>query len=271
VSPSYFEVMGVPLLHGRAFAGVDVAGAPSVAIVSAAAAERFWPGQDAIGKVMHRGGGATPVTVVGVAGNTKLTRLTDRNVAYAWVPFLQDPSARMHIVARGATPPPELAAALRDQVRALDANLFVSETKTMAQHMSLILYLPRMAAWLLSALGALALLLALIGLYGLVSYSVSRRTREVGIRMSLGATPGHIALLLMRTGLVLVAGGAVLGVLLALATTRLVRGFLVDVGASDPLTFLAVTLLLAAVAGLAAYLPARRASVVDPMIALRTD
>ncbi|MGH7551454.1 MAG: FtsX-like permease family protein, partial [Longimicrobiales bacterium] len=259
------------LLRGRSFSPDDDAGAPAVAIVSAGAAQRFWPGEDAVGKVVYRDQRNTLVTIVGVADNVKLTRLTDQDIAYMYVPYLQDLSSRIHIVARGNAPAPQLVASVRQALQDFDENLFVSEAKTMDGHLSLILYLPRMAAWLLSSLGALALLLAVIGLYGVVSYAVSRRTREVGIRMSLGATRNEVVGLLMRGGLTLVATGAVLGLAIALSTTRLVRGFLVDVGAADPLTFVLVTSLLAAVGALAAYLPARKASAVAPMEALRTD
>jgi predicted permease len=270
VSPSYFEVMGVKLLRGRPFTVDDVGDAPAVAIVSAGAAQRFWPGEDAVGKVVYRAGNR-PVTIVGVADNVALTRLTDQNIAYMYVPFLQDLASHFYIVARGNAPAPQLVSSVRQAMRDLDENLFVSEATTMDGHMSLILFLPRMAAWLLSSLGALALLLAVIGLYGVVSYGVSKRTREVGIRMSLGATRKDVVGLLMRGGLTLVAAGSLIGLAIAFSTTRLVRGFLVDVGAADPLTFLLVTALLAGVGALAAYLPARRASAVTPMEALRTE
>jgi hypothetical protein len=270
VSPSYFVVMGVELLRGRTFTTDDDEDAPAVAIVSAGAAQRFWPGEDAVGKVVYRDSGK-PITIVGVAENVKLTRLTDQNIAYMYLPFLQDLSSRMHVVARGTAPAPQVVASVRQAIQDFDENLFVSEAKTMDGHMSLILYLPRMAAWLLSSLGALALLLAVIGLYGVVSYGVSRRTREVGIRMSLGATRKDVVGLLMRGGLALVATGSLIGLAVAFSTTRLVRGFLVDVGAADPLTFVVVTTILAAVGALAAYLPARRAAIVTPMEALRTE
>lgn len=223
-----------------------------------------------MGRIIHFGSAPAPVRVVGVADDVRFARLTEEASPYLYVPYLQTPGSDLRIVARGGDPA-LLLARLRTAVHNVDPDLFIVDARSMSEHMGLILFLPRMGASLLLVLGAMALALALMGLYGIVSYSVASRTREVGIRAALGATPREVVALLMRGGLVLVAVGGSIGLLLAFAAARVIQGFLVGVSARDPLTFTLVLTAMATAAGLAAWLPARRASRIDPVEALRTE
>lgn len=272
VSGDYFEAMDIGLQEGREFTPDDGPGAPRVAILSRAAAQRYWPGESALDRVMLRAGNPElQYRVVGIAEDVKIWNLQEPPRPYMYLPLSQQPSSYVDIVGRGARPPGEIAAALRDAVKAVDPDLFVPTVKTMDEHLGFILYLPRMGALLLVGFGALALLLASLGLWGLVSYAVARRTREVGIRISLGARKGDVLALAMKGGMRLVVVGGVVGLAAALAGTRFLEGFLIGVEGLDPLSFVVAVLTLGAVALVAAYLPARRAVQVDPVKALRTE
>jgi putative ABC transport system permease protein len=210
--------------------------------------------------------------VVGVVGDVKLWSLTETPRPYFYVPARQHSAyGTYHLVARGRAPAPELAASVRDEARALDPDIVLSDVGTMATHLNYIFFLPRMAALLLSVLGVMALGLAALGLSGMVSYAVARRTREVGIRLALGAERRRVVALVMRGAVVVVVAGGACGLVAAVALGRLADRFLIGVGALDPLALVAVPLALTAVAAVASYVPARRVSRVDPVLALRAD
>jgi len=273
VTAGYFTVMDVPIVEGRALEPGDREGSQQVAILSQAAAERYWPGESALGRVLYRGGDPEDaLVVVGVAGNVKIWSLSEPPRPYLYTPYRQSGGfGTFYVVARGTVPAGELAALVRSEARAIDPEIFLANVGTMDDHLGYIYFLPRMAALLLSVVGLLALVLACVGLYGMVSYSVSRRTREMGIRLALGADRAGVMSLVLKGGLVLVAAGGLVGMALSLGLGRLVERFLYGVGGLDPLSVLAAPLLLTAVAALAAYVPARRASRVDPVRALRSE
>ena len=270
VTAGYFEAMGVPILRGRNFGPEDGAGSPRVLIVSEAFAERFWPGRDPIGETVIFGEDNL-ATVIGVAANTKV-----RTLGEAPRPFMYDHArssynGSLNILVKGDRPSSELLLAVRRGAMEVDPNMVTLESKTMEEHMALLLFAPRAAALLLSVFGALALVLAGVGLYGLVSYTVARRTREVGIRISLGADSGRVARMVMGGGMRLVLVGCAVGMALSASVTWLLSRYLYGIGALDLMTFFGIPLLLTAVALGAAWVPARRASLVNPVEALRSE
>ncbi|MDP2955836.1 MAG: ABC transporter permease [Longimicrobiales bacterium] len=273
VTPGYFATMGIELAEGRDFDGGDAPEGQQVAVVSRAAAQLFWPGQSAVGKTMFLGGDLErEVVVVGVADDVPIWSLTEAPRPYFYVPVGQRDAGQRHlVVARGDLPAGELAARIRDEARRLDPEIFISDVGTMADHLGYIFFLPRMAAAILSAVGLLALLLASIGLYGMVSYSVARRTREMGIRQALGAEAGQVVSMVMRGGMKVVLLGGAVGMAAALALGAVVERFLIGVGSFDPLALVAAPLVLTSVAAAATWLPARRVSRVDPVQALRSE
>lgn len=270
VDPGFFRTLGIPIVAGRAFDERDAPGGMRVAIVSEAMARRFWPAGDAVGSTFRTESGAE-VTVVGVAGDTKVRSLGEPPTPFLYYPAYRSMGSFMWVVARVRGDAARALEPLLAAVRAQDAEVRVVRTATMDRHMDILLLPARLAAWAFGAFAALALLLAVVGLYGIVSYAVARRSREMGIRLSLGAAPGSVVRLLMRSGLVLVAGGSVLGLLAAAALAGALSRLLFHVQALDPVTFVGVPLVLALVAALAAWLPARRAARVDPAVALRAD
>jgi predicted permease len=272
VGPGYFRTMGAPLLRGREFTDADREGAPGVAVVNEALAEALWPGQDPLGKRLSFEGPRGPfLEVVGVASDIKYRTLGDRARPYFYRPVFQAYEPGMTLVVRTAGEPGALAGAVREQVRALDRNLPVANVRTLEEQFDFSLLPSRAAAWTLGGFGLLALALAAIGIYGVVSYAVAQRTREIGVRMALGAREADVLRLVMGEGMLVVLCGLGAGLLLAFASTRVVAGFLYGVGASDPVTFAGVPLLLGAVALAAGYLPAHRATKVDPVEALRHE
>ncbi len=272
VGPGYFATLGIlPLVEGREFKWHDDRDAPGVVIVNATAARRFWPEDSAIGQRLRIGDGGERLEVVGVTRDGKYRTLGEEPRAFVYRPYLQDYSSSMALVVDSAVDEQEALHAVRRELEAMDPNLPIFEIKTMSQHLGIMLFPARIGAWLLVAFGLLGLVLASVGLYGVVAYSVSKRTREVGIRMAIGANRWQILLLVVREGMVLVAVGMALGIGCALMGSRLLTTLLYGIGANDPLTFLGVPSLLAAVALLANLLPARRATRVDPMVALRYE
>jgi predicted permease len=273
VTPGYFAAMGIPIVEGRAFEEADQEGSQPVTILSQAAAQRYWPGESAVGRVLLPSSDADQtITVVGVAGNVKIWSLAEPPRPYLYVPMHQGYAhGTFSVVARGNAPPAELAAQVQREARGIDPEIFLSEVGTMDDHLGYIYFLPRMAAVLLSLVGVLALLLACVGLYGMVSYGVSRRTREMGIRLALGADRQNVVGLVLKSGLTMVAVGGLVGVAASLGLGRLLERFLFGVGGFDLISILAAPLLLSLIAAVATYLPARRASRVDPVRALRTE
>lgn len=268
----YFTTLGIPLLRGRAFDEGDTAGAPPVAVVNETLARRFWPGEEPIGKRLARGGEDEPyLEVVGVVGDGKYRTLGEAPRPFLYMPFAQSYSPDMALVAVSEGNERALLAQVRAELEALDPSLPIFHLGTLGEHLSIMLFLPRMGAGLLAAMGLLGLLLASVGLYGVVAYAVSKRTREVGIRMALGAGGGDVLRLVVREGMALVAVGIALGIAAALAGSRVLGSLLYGIGTSDPVTYVTIPLLLAGVAFLANLLPALRATRVDPIRALRYE
>jgi putative ABC transport system permease protein len=272
VSPDYFVAMGVPILAGRNLAVTDDEKGPPVVIVSQATAERFWPDGRALGMSVRLGGSDTEVrTVVGVARDTKVRTLGEAPRPYVYVPSRQAKEGFMSIVVRTTDDPTPLLPVLRREVKAIEEGLPIMEVKTMSEHLGLMLFAPRMGGILLAVFGGLAALLATVGLYGVVAYAAARRTREVGIRVSIGARPADVIRLMIGQGAILVGVGAVIGLVLAFVATRPLGSMLYGVSVSDPLTFGGVALLLVGIGLTATLIPALRAARLDPIRALRHE
>jgi predicted permease len=272
VGLKYFATMGIPLLRGRDFTPQDNQGAPLTVIVNEAFARRYFAGDDPIGKRMSFRGAQGPWSeIIGIARDSKYRTLGESPRPFVYVPLAQNHETGMALHVRTTGNPIGLAGAVRHEVQSLDQNLPVTELQTLSGVVAGSLFAARMGAVLLAVFGSLALLLAAIGLYGVMSYTVSRRTREIGIRMALGAATGNVLRLVLKEGMSLVGSGVAVGLIVAAAVTRLLASFLYGVSPLDAATFVAIPMVLALVAFLASYLPARRAAKVDPMIALRYE
>jgi putative ABC transport system permease protein len=271
VTPNYFRTLGTPLVRGREFTPQDAAGAPRVVIVNEATAQSYWPGEDAVGKRVKYGNVDQFAEVIGVVRNTKDKGLTADPRPAIYAPLLQQYAPDMTLHVRSAMEAQALFAAMRREVQALDPQLPVYNLKTLAEQKDGSLYPERMAAALLTLFGLLALLLATIGFYGVLSYLVTQRTRELGIRLALGAQRRDVLRLVVGQGLRLTFVGLLLGLAAAIALTRLLEKLLFGVSPTDPFTFAVVALLLAMVALAACWVPARRAAKVDPIMALRHE
>ena len=269
IDEGYLDALRIPLLSGRGIESADRADAEPVILVNQAFVARFWPGESALGKELVANG--TSYRVVGVVGNTKVEFLGDPPEPTIYFSLHQWPSPEFYFLARGAMGEQELANQVRGALQAGDPDLLVLQIQSMEERVGIFLYPFRLATAYLGTFGLLALLLAAIGLYGVVSLSVSRRTREVGIRMSIGADRGKVVGMVLRGSLRPVIIGALVGMALAVGLGRLIESFLFGVRPADPVTLLAVPLMLGSVAILAAYVPARRASRVDPVEALKTE
>jgi len=269
---NYFGTMGMTLLRGREFTAADTASSPRVAVINEALAARLFPGEDALGKqlrVPNREDIA--YEVVGIAKDSAYRSLGEAPRAVLYRPFAQEYSPTMNLVVRAAADPQPLVAALRREVNSLDPDLPIQNLRTLREHVGAALEPARLGTLTLGAFSLLGLFLAAIGIYGVMSYSVTRRSHEIGVRMALGARRSDVLKLIVRQGATLTAAGAAIGLLLALAVARLLAKLLYGIGSTDPLTFAGVTLFLIAVALLACYLPARRATKVDPMTVLRRE
>jgi predicted permease len=272
IGPGYFETLGIPLVRGRDFARTDTTGAPLVVIVNETMAQRFWPGEDAIGKRFKFFGDTEFTTVIGVARNSKYNTVDEDPIPFIYEPLRQNytPAATLHV--RAAANASGLAGAVRAAVLETDPRLVVFDIRTLEEQVARSLAPLRMNSLILVSFGSLAVLLASIGLYGVANYSVTQRTREIGVRMALGAQSGSVLRLVLSGGLTLVAVGVVLGLAAAFALARLVPpALLPNMSARDPLTFASTTALLCVVALVASYIPARRATRIDPLIALRAE
>jgi hypothetical protein len=267
VSPGYFETLGIPLLRGRDFAASDRAGSDAIAIVSRSTADRLFPGRDAIGRSLRHEGHA--LRVVGVVGDVVADRRAGREALFFYVPFAQRPSARASLVVRsGASPPVE---PLRRELRALEPDAPVLSSGRLAVHALGALFPQRLAAAVAGAFGLLGLLLASVGLYGLVAFFAAERRSELALRVALGARSADLRRLVVLSGLRPVAGGLALGLAGAYAFARLALELVPGMGVLDAQPFGVGALLVTAVAALAAYLPARRAARRPPVEALRAD
>ena len=271
ISPNYFQTLGTTLVRGREFTRQDGPSAPRVVIVNEATASRYWPGQEAVGKRLKYGNVDQFAEVVGVVRNIRDKGLTADPRPAIYAPLLQNYAPDMTLHVRTATESQTMLDALRREVQALDATLPVYNLMTLAEQKDGLLYTERLAATLLTLFGLLALLLAAIGLYGVLSYGVTERTRELGIRLALGAQRRDLLKLVVGQGMMLTVIGSVIGVSAALALTRLIEKLLFGVSSTDPLIFAVIPLLLAGVTLIACWVPARRATKVDPMVALRNE
>jgi predicted permease len=271
ITPNYFDTLRIPLTRGRIFTAGDRMETAAVAIVSEAMAKQHWPNEDAVGKRFHFIGDTTLREIVGVAANSVVDEVGEDPQPIVFLPMTQDyvPAATLHVRTTGN--PEAVVATTRAALQSLDLNLAITNVFTIDQIMSQALWAPRMGGFLLALFGALALVLSAVGVYGVLSYSVNQQTREIGLRMALGAQRGDVMRLILGQGLRLTVAGLGLGVLAALGLMRVLVSLLFDVRAYDPLTYTAVTLLLTVVALIACYIPARRAMKVDPMVALRYD
>jgi len=269
VGPQYFQTMRIPFVHGRDFDERDQEGARGVVIINETMARRYWPGGDALGRRLKLT--KDWLEIVGIAKDVKNRSLSEAPQPFLYLPLLQDYRSNMILVARTAIEPEKMSQSIRAEVAALDPEIPIFDFKTLEDHVGISLYLQRMAATLLSIFGLLALSLAAVGLYGVMAYTVSQRTRELGIRISVGAKQGDVLKLILGQGLTLAVIGMIGGLITALAVTRLSAHLLYGISAADPVTFTGIAALLFGVALAASYFPARRATRVDPMIALRMD
>jgi macrolide transport system ATP-binding/permease protein len=271
VTPGHFETMRIPLLRGRDFTDFDRENTTPVVVINEAMAKIVWPGEEALGKRFAIVNTTNLLQVVGVVGTTIIGQIGEDPQPVAYFPMRQQYSPFATLVVRTTGNPEPLLGAVRTQVQQIDKNLAFTNGQTVQQILGQGLWAARMGAALLGLFGALALILASIGIYGVLAYSVAQRTSEIGLRMALGAQPRQVLGLVLKQGMLLALIGASLGILVALPVARLASGLLYGVSATDPLTYAAITLLLMSVALLACYLPARRATRIDPLVALRVD
>jgi len=273
VGPRYFSTMGIPLISGREFREKDVQGAPRVAIINETMARRYWGDNSPIGRRMGFGRRqATDIEIVGVVRDIRSQQLREEAPRFVYIPYRQDESlTQLTYYVRAAGDESSIASGIRQAVQRLDSNLPIFDLKTMEVQVGESLFVERMVAALSVAFGALATVLASIGLYGVMSYAVARRTREIGIRMALGAERRGVLWLVLKE----VAGLAVVGVIGGLAgafyLTRRVEAQLFGVAPNDPLTLAAAVIMLLLVALFAGLIPARRATSIDPVLALRAE
>ena len=274
VTPGYFRTMGIPLKRGRDFTERDDSKTPGVVVVDAGAARRLWPGQDPLGKRItfsDSAANATWLTVVGVVGEIKDAALDRESMIHVYGPYTQRPVRSMFIALRAGTDPAGILPAVRREVHSIDPDQPLFAVRTMESYVDDALAQPRFRSSLISLFAGIALLLAALGVYAVISYSVAQRTHEIGIRMTLGARTPDVVKLVLGQGLPPILVGTFIGLVTALAFSRVLESLLYGVSARDPATFAGVSLLLVWVALTACFLPARRAARVDPMIALRYE
>lgn len=269
VAPRYFESMGIQLVRGRAIDDRDVEGRPLSVVVNETMAKRYWEGRDPIGSRLTFGSG--PAIVVGIAKDGKYSTLNEAPRNYMYLPVYQSFRPDMILQIRTSGNPATALPAVQSELKRLDPNLPLFDVRTVEEHMQLSTFIPRMASTLLGLFGILALLLAVVGLYSVVAFTVSQRTREIGIRMALGANRVEILRLVLRQGILLTATGLAIGIALALGAAHVLESQLLGLAPTDPVSFAATTsaLLIAAIA--ACIVPARRAASLDPLRALRRD
>jgi len=269
VSPDYFRALSVPLLRGRLFSEEDDENHPPVALINETMAHQLWPGENPVGKRMRRGD--VMRTVVGVVGDVYQYGLDSEKTMQLYVPFADDPALHITLVVRGSIDPLSLVPSIRAELREVDQDQPVYGVATMEQVLADSMARQRFSMTLLAVFAAGALLLAAVGIYGVLSYSVAQRTHEFGIRLALGARAINLLRQVVGQSMKLALIGIAVGVAAAIALTRLLKSLLFEVSATDPMTFAAISGLLMLVALLACYLPARRATRVDPLVALRYE
>jgi putative ABC transport system permease protein len=274
VSPDYFRVMRIPLLRGRFFSDQDSPSKPNVALISETLARRYFPNQDPIGRQMKFGfppNSDVSREIVGVIGDVRDETLSRKPGPMMYVPFAQAPLYGGEVVVRSSLSASSVAAGIREAVHSIDKDLPVTDVESFPDALGASIAQERFRTFLLSSFSGIALVLAAVGIFGVISYSASQRTHEIGIRMALGAQQRSVLRLILGQGAKLALLGLGVGAVAALLLTRLMSGLLYEVSATDPLTFCAVAIVLLGVAVTACYIPARRAMRVDPMIALRHE
>jgi putative ABC transport system permease protein len=272
ISPGYLRAMGIPVLQGRGFTEQDSSDALRVALINRTAARRIWGEEEPLGKRIRLGGPDDPLlTIVGIVGDVNHYGLDTPPDLQAYVPSAQWTDSYMQLVVRTAGDPQALTGAVRDEMRAIDKDVPVYDIASMQQRVSSSVAQRRFTLFLLIVFSALALLLAAIGIYGVISFSVTQRTQEIGIRMALGANRMDVVRLVAGQGLPLIVAGVAIGLAGSFAAARLMESLLFGVSATDTVTFALVSVLLIAVGVVACLLPARRATKVDPMMALRDE
>ena len=271
VTPGFLQTIGIPLVRGRDFTRADTETSPKVVIINQTMADQFWKGQDAIGRRFKFFGDQDYSTVVGVAKNAKYNGVQEQPLPFIYLPLKQNfaPAATLHVCAAGDAS--RLAGPVRAAIRELDPTLTLFNVRTLEDQIQQSLQPQKMNVILLTTFGTLALLLAAIGLYGVASYAVAQRTREIGVRMALGAQPASVLTLVLGNGMVLVAIGLGVGLVASYLVAGAMSALVVGINPHDPLTFVATPALLAIIALLASYVPARRATRIDPLLALRTE
>ena len=273
VDENYFPLMETPILRGRAFDTRDTASSPPVAIVNETLAARTWPGRDPIGQKMRLDGPKGPVVeVIGVAKNGKYLYWAEPAQAFLWTPFAQDYTSQMTLVVRSNVDPASISSAVRDTTRAIDPDMPLFDIRTMESFYEKRAMLgPRIIAQMVTTIGLMGLLLAIIGLYGVVAYAVNRRTKEIGIRMAIGAKPADVLRMVLGQGMTFTVIGLAVGIAGAIFAMRFLITFTVGVKPHDPVVFIGVPAILAAVMMAACWIPARRAARVDPVLTLRQE
>jgi predicted permease len=271
VTPGYFKALGIPLLKGRAFTDHDHKDAPGVIVINEALAHRYWPNEEPVGKRLTVGFEEKPREIIGVVGSVKQRALTAEARSAMYLPQLQRPTGGMTIVIRAAGDPLALAAIARSKVRALDPAIPVMNVKTMDEVFSASVEQQRLSMLLVALFGGLAVVLAAIGIYGVMGYTVTQRQHEIAVRMALGARTSQVLKLVLKDGLIVASIGLGIGLIGAFALTRLIRSLLFEVKPTDAQTFVIVSVGLIAIALLACLIPARRATKVDPLVALRCE
>jgi putative ABC transport system permease protein len=278
VSPDYFRTLGIRLVRGRGFTEQETAGAPPVAVISQSMARKLWGGNDPVGPGdpvgtrFRRGPQRDWMTVVGVAADIKHEGLDDSSpLVQMYRPFPQEPRPFAFLAVRSKADPAQIIRSVRHEILAFDRNLPVYDVATLRERLDSSVAGRRFNLALLGLFALLALVLAGVGLYGVLAYTVAERTHEIGIRMALGAERRRVLALILRQGLTLAVAGIVLGLPVSVLVGRLLRSSLFGVTAADPATLVLIPVMLLAVALLAAWLPARRATRVDPLVALRNE
>jgi macrolide transport system ATP-binding/permease protein len=272
VGPKYFETMGIPIREGREYNETDTLQSPRTLVINETMARRYWPQGNALGGRIRLG--QNTADVIGIVADSKYSSINERPLAQLFFPMSRSEVSTLRLFVKASGDPGPLVAEVRNAIRGIDAALAVYDARTLNEHMQVAVFAQRMAANLLGAMGILALLLAAIGLYGVMAYAVSQRTQELGIRLALGASPGSLLGMVVRQGMTLTVIGLTIGLALALGafgSIGAVRTLLPGISPLDPVTFIAVPLVLGLIALVASWIPGRRAGKVDPLVALRYE
>jgi putative ABC transport system permease protein len=273
VTPAYFETLGITLVRGSGFTEQHNSNAPAVAIINETLARKYFPGEDPIGKRINLGDPQRSPwrTVIGIAHDVRQSSLDEEPYAQMYSPYAQFPTRGMTLVVRTSTDPSALVPSIRSELSAMDKDQPLYNVRTMEQVMSESIARQRFSMLLIAIFACVGLVLASVGIYGVMSYTVAQRTHEIGVRMALGASARDVLKMVVGQGMMLALVGTGLGLLAAFLLTRLISSLLFSVSAADPLTYALISLLLIFVALLACFIPARRATRVDPMVALRYE